>query len=135
MLLFTFTIEINIWIAFGTAFLLGFFMTGYLPVGFEFAAELTYPESEGTSSGLLNTSAQVICFIRRYKLTSWFCIFKIFGIIFTYSQGRLLNTLGVKYSNIFVCIMLGIGSMMTGLLRNFSYIYKSILSRFYFSIH
>jgi hypothetical protein len=34
-------------------------MTGYLPVGFEFAAELTYPEPEGTSSGLLNTSAQV----------------------------------------------------------------------------
>jgi len=34
-------------------------MTGYLPVGFEFAAELTFPESEGTSSGLLNASAQV----------------------------------------------------------------------------
>ena len=34
-------------------------MTGYLPIGFEFAAELTYPESEGTSSGLLNASAQV----------------------------------------------------------------------------
>ena len=27
---------------------LGFFMTGYLPIGFEFGAELTYPESEGT---------------------------------------------------------------------------------------
>ena len=36
-----------------------FFMTGYLPVGFEFAAEITYPEPEGTSSGLLNASAQV----------------------------------------------------------------------------
>lgn len=34
-------------------------MTGYLPLGFEFAVELTYPESEGTSSGLLNCSAQV----------------------------------------------------------------------------
>ena len=42
------------------SFVIGrFFMTGYLPVGFEFAAELTYPESEGTSSGLLNASAQV----------------------------------------------------------------------------
>uniref|UniRef100_H3CA01 FLVCR choline and heme transporter 1 n=1 Tax=Tetraodon nigroviridis TaxID=99883 RepID=H3CA01_TETNG len=30
-----------------------FFMTGYLPLGFEFAVEITYPESEGTSSGLL----------------------------------------------------------------------------------
>ncbi|VDO95157.1 unnamed protein product [Schistosoma curassoni] len=34
-------------------------MTGYLSIGFELAAELTYPESEGLSSGLLNTSAQV----------------------------------------------------------------------------
>lgn len=37
-------------------------MTGYLPLGFEFAVEITYPESEGTSSGLLNASAQVISF-------------------------------------------------------------------------
>jgi FLVCR family feline leukemia virus subgroup C receptor-related protein len=60
MILFTFTLNINIWVVFGTSFLLGFFMTGYLPVGFELAAEVTYPESEGTSCGLLNTSAQVI---------------------------------------------------------------------------
>lgn len=37
-------------------------MTGYLPVGFELAAEVTYPVSEGTSCGLLNTSAQVFYF-------------------------------------------------------------------------
>ena len=40
-----------------------FFMTGYLPVGFEFAAEITYPAPEGTSSGLLNCSAQIFGFI------------------------------------------------------------------------
>lgn len=34
-------------------------MTGYLPLGFEFGVEITYPESEGTSSGLLNAFAQV----------------------------------------------------------------------------
>lgn len=34
-------------------------MTGYLPVGFEFAVELTHPIQEGTSSSLLNTSSQV----------------------------------------------------------------------------
>ena len=39
-------------------------MTGYLPVGFEFAAEITYPESEGTSSGLLNAAAQVKIFLK-----------------------------------------------------------------------
>lgn len=37
-----------------------FFMTGYLALGFEFGNELTYPISEGTVSGLLNASAQVI---------------------------------------------------------------------------
>lgn len=34
-------------------------MTGYIPVGFEYAAEITYPEPEGTVSGLLNASTQV----------------------------------------------------------------------------
>lgn len=34
-------------------------MAGYLPVGFEFASEVTYPEPEGTTSGLLNACAQV----------------------------------------------------------------------------
>ena len=36
-----------------------FSITGYLTLGFEFAVELTYPESEVVSSGLLNVSAQV----------------------------------------------------------------------------
>lgn len=34
-------------------------MTGYLPVGFEFGSEITFPEPEGTTSGLLNASSQV----------------------------------------------------------------------------
>lgn len=34
-------------------------MTGYLAVGFEFAAEVTYPEPEGTTAGILNAAAQV----------------------------------------------------------------------------
>jgi hypothetical protein len=46
-------------------------MTGYLPVGFEFAAELTYPEPEGTSSGLLNASSQV-CDCFRFRLIGCF---------------------------------------------------------------
>ena len=35
------------------AAILGFFMTGYLPIGFEFASEISWPESEATSSGFL----------------------------------------------------------------------------------
>ncbi|XP_065216394.1 uncharacterized MFS-type transporter C09D4.1-like [Planococcus citri] len=42
-----------------TSAFLGFFMNGYLTVGYEFGAELTYPESEATSSGLLNASGEL----------------------------------------------------------------------------
>ncbi|MCI4395655.1 hypothetical protein PGIGA_G00194460 [Pangasianodon gigas] len=57
---YAFTLNLgHLWVVFITAGALGFFMTGYLPLGFEFAVELTYPESEGTSSGLLNCSAQL----------------------------------------------------------------------------
>ncbi|XKL64609.1 hypothetical protein PGB90_004695 [Kerria lacca] len=42
-----------------TSGFLGFFMNGYLTVGYEFGAELTYPESEATSSGLLNASGEL----------------------------------------------------------------------------
>ncbi|KAA8582903.1 hypothetical protein FQN60_015449 [Etheostoma spectabile] len=72
MVVFTFTLDLNnIYLVFVTAGALGFFMTGYLPLGFEFGVEITYPESEGTSSGLLNAFAQ------------------LFGIIFTLIQGKL----------------------------------------------
>jgi len=60
MVVFTVTLDLgHIAVVFVTGGVLGFFMTGYLPLGFEFAVEITYPESEGTSSGLLNASAQV----------------------------------------------------------------------------
>ncbi|RXM31813.1 Feline leukemia virus subgroup C receptor-related protein 1 [Acipenser ruthenus] len=60
ILIFTFTLDLGYLIlVFFTAGILGFFMTGYLPLGFEFGVEMTYPVPEGTSSGLLNASAQV----------------------------------------------------------------------------
>jgi len=34
-------------------------MTAFIPVGYEYAVELTYPISEGTSSSLLNASSTV----------------------------------------------------------------------------
>uniref|UniRef100_A0A1I8FVC7 MFS domain-containing protein n=1 Tax=Macrostomum lignano TaxID=282301 RepID=A0A1I8FVC7_9PLAT len=57
--LFTATLPLaQLWLVFVSMAVLGFFMTGYLPVGFEYAAEITYPENEGLSSGILNASAQ-----------------------------------------------------------------------------
>ncbi|XP_022051586.1 feline leukemia virus subgroup C receptor-related protein 2 isoform X2 [Acanthochromis polyacanthus] len=90
----------HLWVVFITAGALGFFMTGYLPLGFEFAVELTYPESEGTSSGLLNCSAQV------------------FGIIFTICQGKIIDRFGTLAGNIFLCVFLLIGTIMTGLIKS-----------------
>uniref|UniRef100_A0A8B9P6H7 Feline leukemia virus subgroup C receptor-related protein 2 n=1 Tax=Apteryx owenii TaxID=8824 RepID=A0A8B9P6H7_APTOW len=97
MVVYTLTLSLgHLWVVFVTAGVLGFFMTGYLPLGFEFAAELTYPESEGTSSGLLNVSAQ------------------IFGIAFTISQGQIMDHFGTKAGNLFLCSFLFLGTIMTG---------------------
>ncbi|XP_077123661.1 choline/ethanolamine transporter FLVCR2 isoform X1 [Ranitomeya variabilis] len=101
MLVFTFTLDLGyLWLVFITAGCLGFFMTGYLPLGFEFAAELTHPESEGTSSGLLNVSAQV------------------FGLVFTTAQGRILDTFGVKLGNVFLCCFLLVGAIITAFIKS-----------------
>ncbi|KAJ3606186.1 hypothetical protein NHX12_025707 [Muraenolepis orangiensis] len=90
----------HLWVVFITSGALGFFMTGYLPLGFEFAVELTYPESEGTSSGLLNCSAQV------------------FGIIFTICQGKIIDNYGTVAGNIFLCVFLLIGTIMTAFIKS-----------------
>ncbi|XP_069049269.1 heme transporter FLVCR2 isoform X2 [Lepisosteus oculatus] len=101
MIVYAFTLGLgHLWVVFITAALLGFFMTGYLPLGFEFAVELTYPESEGTSSGLLNCSAQV------------------FGIIFTIAQGKIIDNFGTLKGNIFLCVFLLIGTIITGLIKS-----------------
>jgi len=76
-------------------------MTGYLPVGFEFAAEITYPESEGTSSGLLNASAQV------------------FGIVMTPITRVLFESkVGDLGANLVLSLILLMGVIMTGLIRS-----------------
>ncbi|MGH0158710.1 UNVERIFIED_CONTAM: hypothetical protein FKN15_077603 [Acipenser sinensis] len=100
MVVYAFTLNLGyLWVVFITAGSLGFFMTGYLPLGFEFAVELTYPESEGTSSGLLNMAAQV------------------FGIIFTISQGKIIDNFGTLPGNIFLSVFLLLGTIMTGFIK------------------
>lgn len=74
-------------------------MTGYLPVGFEFAAELTYPEPEGTSSGLLNAAAQV------------------FGIGFTSLYSEVFYTYGDIPADVIMSIMLMFGTLITALIK------------------
>uniref|UniRef100_A0A0P4W5Q3 Choline/ethanolamine transporter FLVCR1 n=2 Tax=Scylla olivacea TaxID=85551 RepID=A0A0P4W5Q3_SCYOL len=100
MLGYTFIFRLNqIWLVYIMAAVLGFFMTGYLPVGFEFAAELTYPEPEGTSSGLLNASAQ------------------FFGVLCTLADGQLLAGFGDMAANLLLVAVLIVGSIMTASIK------------------
>jgi len=101
MILYTFSIRMGyIEVVYLAAALLGFFMTGYLPLGFDFAAEITFPESEGTSSGLLNASAQV------------------FGILCTIGAERLLGaTNDDRVANGLLAAVLLIGSVLTALIK------------------
>lgn len=75
-------------------------MTGLLPVGFELASELTYPEPEGTTAGLLNASSQ------------------LFGIIFTNVYSVLFENYNDIWANGGMSIMLGIGTIVTALIRS-----------------
>ncbi|XP_076873390.1 choline/ethanolamine transporter FLVCR1 isoform X2 [Brachyhypopomus gauderio] len=100
MLVFTFTLKLYLLVVFFTAGILGFFMTGYLPIGFEFGVEITYPESEGTSSGLLNAFAQV------------------FGIIFTLIQGKLTSNYNPQAGNMFLCAWIFLGIILTAMIKS-----------------
>lgn len=73
-------------------------MTGYLAVGYELAAELTYPEPEGTSSGLLNAVVQV------------------FGIIFTFIYGWIFEEVGDRKANLFLSGTLVLGTIFTAMI-------------------
>ncbi|XP_074031190.1 choline/ethanolamine transporter flvcr2a [Leptinotarsa decemlineata] len=94
MVLFTFTISTGLYVVYIISFLLGFFMTGLLPVGFELAAELTYPEPEGTSAGLLNAAAN-LC-----------------GIIFTNFYSAIFYHVDVVSANISMSLMLVVGTIL-----------------------
>ncbi|XP_014358054.2 feline leukemia virus subgroup C receptor-related protein 2 isoform X2 [Papilio machaon] len=101
MIIFTFTLDCGIIaVVYLSSILLGFFMTGYLPVGFEFASEVTYPEPEGTTSGILNAVVQV------------------FGIVLTLAYERMLEAWGDRWSNLTLCALLALGAAITAAIRS-----------------
>ncbi|XP_073958111.1 histamine transporter isoform X2 [Choristoneura fumiferana] len=96
MIIFTFTLDCGyIGVVYMSAIILGFFMNGYLPVGFEFASEITYPEPEGTTSGILNAVVQV------------------FGILLTLLYEWMLGEVGDRWSNLTLCAILALGTAVT----------------------
>lgn len=86
-------------LAYVSMFCLGFTMTGFLPLGFEFAAELTYPINEGLTSGMLNASAQ-LC-----------------GIIFTLTASKLTTVWDVKWINTLFTGLLLIGFTLMAVIK------------------
>jgi FLVCR family feline leukemia virus subgroup C receptor-related protein len=70
-------------------------MIGYIGIGFEFAAELTYPIPEGISSGVLMVVSE------------------IFGIAFTMGGGELLDHYGDMFANLAFLALLVVGLTMT----------------------
>ncbi|XP_073986340.1 histamine transporter isoform X2 [Rhodnius prolixus] len=96
MVIFTYTLNCGIiFVVYATSAFLGFFMTGYLPVGFELGSELTYPEPEGTGIGILNG----------------FC--QIFGILFTIGYSTLIEHIGVIHASNALSASLVAGSALT----------------------
>ncbi|KAJ2940731.1 hypothetical protein O0L34_g14842 [Tuta absoluta] len=101
MVIFTFTLNCGyIGVVYLSSILLGFFMTGYLPVGFEFASEVTYPEPEGTTSGILNAVVQV------------------FGICLTLLYEYMLGAIKDRWANVVLCVLLAVGTVITALIKS-----------------
>jgi MFS family permease len=49
----------SIWLLYAFAAVLGFFLVAVLPIGMQYAAEITNPTPEGTSNGLIQLCGQV----------------------------------------------------------------------------
>lgn len=100
MILFSALLYVNLlWLQFVTIAILGFFLTSYLPVGFEFAVEITYPESEAISAQLLNASTMLI------------------GLIFTEIAAYLDLHFNDVAANAFFCAVLLLGTIITSVIK------------------
>lgn len=88
------------WMVYFSATFLGYFMSGYLALGYEMSAEYTYPESEGIAAGILNVANNV------------------YGIILVIIMGRLLETYGDIPVHVGLCLALLLGFVLTVLTKD-----------------
>lgn len=70
-------------------------MNGYITVGYEFGAELTFPHPETTSSGLLNAAGE-LC-----------------GVISVLVAGGVLEAWGSSITNLALTAVLGAGLLLS----------------------
>jgi len=52
------TFAASAWLLFISAFVMGFFLVSAMPIGMQYAAEITHPTPEGTSNGLMQLTGQ-----------------------------------------------------------------------------
>lgn len=93
-------------------------MNGYLTVGYEFGAELTYPESEATSSGLLNASGElfgviavIVAEIILYSFSKCMTFHFVENFVTT-TELNLLTFAGSLITNISLVLMLLFGLLL-----------------------
>lgn len=72
-----------------------FFIVGYLPAAFEFAAELTYPEPEASSAGVMTLGCQIT------------------SVLYTLAYGWVFTPYGDLASNLFMSGSLVVATVLT----------------------
>lgn len=84
---------------YGISVIFGAFTGAYMPVGFEFASELTYPETESTTAGLMVAASQVL------------------AVLVTMGYAWLMNATGDIWANMTLSATLVLGTLVTVLIR------------------
>ncbi|KAK9303050.1 hypothetical protein QLX08_005155 [Tetragonisca angustula] len=88
------------WMVYLSAIFLGFFLVGYVALGYEMCAEYTYPESEEKTAAILNVANNV------------------YGIVLILIMGRLLEVYGDIPVHVGLCVMILSGFIMTVLTKD-----------------
>ncbi|PSN51560.1 Feline leukemia virus subgroup C receptor-related protein 2 [Blattella germanica] len=76
------------------------FLGGYMPIAYDFGAELTYPEPDGMTSGILTLPTQ------------------IFGVAFTLAFGQMIAHVGTTWMNVTQTCSLLIGTLIHILIKS-----------------
>ncbi|XP_025988426.1 feline leukemia virus subgroup C receptor-related protein 2 [Solenopsis invicta] len=88
------------WMVYVSAIFLGFFVSGYLTLGYELSTEFTYPETENIPAGFLNVTTS------------------IYGIILIAIFGIILNAYGDIPVHIGLCLTLLLGAILTAITKD-----------------
>ena len=74
------------------------FLAGYMPVGFELGSEITYPEPEGTTGGLVILATQIM------------------SVFHAMAYSELVRSLGDLWANVVMSGTLLIGTVATAMI-------------------